>query len=618
MIRPSFRLLLAAAVVFPVACTRSPRQGGPERRPDAQPQAEPAPVDRATQALRARLASPRPPAAMANDAGSAEFWTDLRRLYESNAYRPVWTRDGEPRKDIAALRTAVAQVAADGLNPADYDLSAAAVLESARSHDPFEGSSLTPEALADADLRLSYTFLKLASHLERGRVPPGKVDEHWFGQQRQDDFVKVLKATLDSGRLAESLTALEPQHPQYAALKRVLASYREVAAQGGWGTLPAGLNLRLGHADPAVAVLRAHLIATGDLAAAAAAAPAPSAAPASGARTAHAAHATSAPAAVGGPVFDKETQDALKRFERRHGLVADGRLNREVLAALDVPVEARMRQVELNLERWRWLPETLGDRYVLVNIPTFQLTAVDHGQTELQMRVVTGKHDSPTPIFSDDMTTVVFSPYWNVPPEIARNETIPAVMRDPSYLERNNLEVVRGSHVLDPSSVDWSRPGNVSFRQRPGAHNALGGVKFLFPNQFDVYLHDTPAEALFARVERDYSHGCVRIEKPFEMAQWVLKGRPEWTPERIKAAMDAGREQQIALKQHIPVYIVYETVWVDDDGTVEFRDDVYGHDAKQEQMLPASPAPGIRLAAQPSRPAAEAAVPSARQVADGQ
>jgi len=226
---------------------------------------------------------------------------------------------------------------------------------------------------------------------------------------------------------------------------------------------------------------------------------------------------------------------------------------------------------------------------------------VENGQVSLQMRVVTGKTDSPTPIFSDEMTTVVFSPYWNVPPDIARNETLPAVMRDPGYVDRNNLEVVRAGRVLDPWSVDWSRPGRVEFRQRPGAHNALGGVKFMFPNQFDVYLHDTPADALFARVERDYSHGCVRLEKPLEMAQWVLQDRPEWTPEKIQAAMASGREQHVALKHHIPVYIVYETVWVDDDGTVEFREDVYGHDARQEKIIPASPIPGaLRVAQQAS------------------
>jgi len=317
-------------------------------------------------------------------------------------------------------------------------------------------------------------------------------------------------------------------------------------------------------------------------------------------------------------VFDAQTQEALKRFERRHGLTADGRMDKDVLAALNVPVEERIRQIELNLERWRWLPETFGDRYVLVNIPTFHLTAVDHGQVGLEMRVVAGKQDSPTPIFSDEMTTVVFSPYWNVPTDIARNETIPAVMRDPGYLDRNELEVVRAGHVLDPWSIDWSRPGNVQFRQRPGAHNALGGVKFLFPNQFDVYLHDTPADALFARVERDYSHGCVRLERPEAMAEWVLSDRPEWTPERIKAAMAAGKEQQIALKRHIPVYIVYETVWVNDDGTAEFRDDIYGHDARQEQLVPATPLPaGTRIAQQAAPPAVAAPTPAAvRQVAD--
>lgn len=313
--------------------------------------------------------------------------------------------------------------------------------------------------------------------------------------------------------------------------------------------------------------------------------------------------------------FEAETQDALERFERRHGLTADGRLDRAVLAALNMPVQDRIRQIELNLERWRWLPETLGERYVLANIPTFHLTAVDQGQTALQMRVVTGKEESPTPIFSDEMTTVVFSPYWNVPRDIARNETMPAVMHDPGYLGRNNLEVVRGGRVLDPWSVDWSRPGNVQFRQRPGPRNALGGVKFIFPNQFDVYFHDTPADALFMQVERDYSHGCVRLEKPFEMAQWVLKDQPEWTPEKIQAAMSSGREQHIALKQRLPVYIVYQTVWVDEDGTVQFRDDVYGHDAQQERILPAVPG-GIQVAEQGARPQASRPSPAPRHVAD--
>ena len=537
-----------AVVALAAACARAP---GKE--------------DRASQILRARLSAHRPPLPTAGDAKAAETWSAVRRLYEATGGHPLWLVDGRPRREITVLRDSIRRASEDGLNPSDYDLRAADMLQSSSGRGLFKkGGDLEP--LMDADVRLSYTFLKFASHLERGRVPPGQVDAHWFGTQRDEDLVAALKVALESGRLRESLEKLESQHAQYAALKKVLARYREVAATGGWSALPAGWTPRAGRPDPKVAVLRAHLVATGDL-------------PQAAAR----------PAA---PVFDAATRDALKHFERRHGLVPDGRLDREVLAALNVPIEERIRQIELNLERWRWLPDTLGDRYVLVNIPTFHLTAVDHGQVGLQMRVVAGKADSPTPIFSDEMTTVVFSPYWNVPPDIARNETIPAVMRDPGYLGRNDLEVVRAGRVLDPGGVDWSRPGKIQFRQRPGAHNALGGVKFMFPNQFDVYLHDTPADALFARVERDYSHGCVRIEKPFEMAQWVLQDRPEWTPEKIQAAMSSGREQQVALKHHIPVYIVYETVWVDEDGTVEFRDDVYGHDARQERILPASPIPG--------------------------
>jgi murein L,D-transpeptidase YcbB/YkuD len=561
MLRSSFRLMLAAAVVFPVACSRGPRQGGSEGT---------SPI------LRARLSPTRPPAYARGDAKAAETWSAVRRLYETTGYQPVWLANGRARPEIAVFRDAVQRVAADGLDPAQYDLGSADTLQASSGRGLFKKGG-SPEPLLDADVRLSYTFLKFATHLERGRVPPGQVDEHWFGSQRDEDLVKALKVSLDSGTLGETLERLRSQHPQYAALKKVLARYREVAAKGGWSTLPVGTTLRPGRPDPQVAALRAHLVATGDLD-----------------PSALASSATPASASV----FDAATREALKHFERRHGLAPDGRLDREVLAALNVPVEERIRQIELNLERWRWLPDTLGDRYVLVNIPTYHLTAVDHGQVALQMRVVAGKQDSPTPIFSDEMTTVVFSPYWNVPPDIARSETMPAVMRDPGYLGRNNLEVVRAGRVLDPWGVDWSRPGNIQFRQRPGAHNALGGVKFMFPNQFDVYLHDTPADALFASVERDYSHGCVRLEKPFEMAQWVLQDRSEWTPEKIQAAMASGREQHIALKHHIPVYIVYETVWVDDDGTVEFREDVYGHDARQERVLPASPIPASVQVAQ--------------------
>lgn len=246
-------------------------------------------------------------------------------------------------------------------------------------------------------------------------------------------------------------------------------------------------------------------------------------------------------------------------------------------------------QLALNLERWRWMPDDFGARHILVNIPSFRLDARDANGTPLEMKVVVGTPEHKTPVFSEKMTTTVFSPYWNVPDSIVEGETAPAAARDPSYLSRNNIEILRvsksGKTPVDPSTVKWDDPEELkglAFRQKPGATNALGHVKFLFPNPYDVYLHDTPADALFARNGRAFSHGCVRVEQPEALAKWVLQDSPEWTDEKISEAMNAGEEEQVKLKQTIPVHIVYFTAWADDSGTVNFIPDVYGYDAVQK------------------------------------
>ena len=496
-----------------------------------------------TAALRARLTGPPPDYAAADP----KAWKQAQAVYASAGYAPIWIEDGRLRPEAAKLEEAIRRAPEDGLDPAHYDLQPVKALD-LKSRGVLGRGGPPPDQVAEAEARLSFVFLALARDLQLGRVEPGQVDKHWFGTARDADLGKVFPAAMQSGGIDKTLSGLTPQHPEYLALKKALAQYRGIAAAGGWPTLPAGVSMKKGDTKPVVATLRARLAATGDL-------------PAGGA-----------------PVFDESVRDAIKRFEARHGIAPDGVLDTETLKALNVPVAERIRQIELNLERWRWLPEKLGEHYILVNIPTFHLTAFDQGKPALEMRVVTGKKESPTPIFSDEMTTVVFSPYWNVPAEIAKEETIPAMMRDPGYLAENNLEMVRTG-------------SGVRFRQRPGPKNALGHVKFLFPNNFDVYLHDTPADSLFGRVDRDYSHGCVRVEKPFELAQWVLRHQPEWTPERIQGAMHSGDEKHVKLKKTIPVYIVYETVWVGLDGTVQFSDDVYGHDAAQRRLLPSSPRP---------------------------
>lgn len=257
-------------------------------------------------------------------------------------------------------------------------------------------------------------------------------------------------------------------------------------------------------------------------------------------------------------------------------------------ALMDPALAPSAAQIALNLERWRWMPDDFGDRYLLVNIPSFHLEAREGGQIALQMKVVVGTPENTTPIFSDVMTTTVFSPYWNVPDSIAEGETAPAAAQDPEFLRRNNIEILRlaksGKTVVDPSTVKWDDPEELktlAFRQKPGATNALGHVKFLFPNPYDVYLHDTPADELFARRGRALSHGCVRVEQPEALAKWVLKDSPEWTGDRIREAMHAGEEQPVKLEQQIPVHIVYFTAWSDEAGAVRLVPDVYGYDTLQ-------------------------------------
>ncbi|HEV8209430.1 MAG TPA: L,D-transpeptidase family protein, partial [Vicinamibacterales bacterium] len=238
-------------------------------------------------------------------------------------------------------------------------------------------------------------------------------------------------------------------------------------------------------------------------------------------------------------------------------------LKHQLVLARQKQDAAAIEQIVMNMERWRWLPDDLGSRYILVNIPAFRLDAIEDGKSVLDMKVVTGKKASPTPVLADRMTTVVFSPYWNIPQDIVQKEILPKVDKDPAYLEKNNMEA--------------DEKGN--YRQRPGAGNSLGQVKFLFPNHFNVYLHDTPSQTLFDRVERDFSHGCVRLDEPMKLAQYVLRDQPEWTDQKITAAMQAGTERAVALKQPLPIYLVYFTAW-EDGGTLKTVPDVYGIDRR--------------------------------------
>ena len=500
--------------------------------------------------------SPELQAILAKDRGShsKDVWADAQTFYVARQHKLAWANDDGPNERALQALETLRSAEAHGLNRQQYG-EPELTKQHAELTPEAEATPQRAQALADFDVRLTSALLQLGRHVATGRVQAASMDTRWNSRRDPPDYVAALQRAWDAGG-SGFLDALQPPHPEYAALQKALTSLQGQATTG-WPKIPRA-SLKLGQWNQAVVVLRQRLAASGYLP------------PAAATDSAH---------------YDADVEAAVLAFQEHHALKATGRLDPPTLAALDVPLERRIEQVALNLERWRWLPDDLGARHFIVNIPYYHLIAREGGKPVLDIRVVVGKRGNETPTFSDEMTHVVFSPYWNIPESIAVEETAPAIARDPGYLSRNNMEVVNASgRVIPESSIPWgdaSALGGLSFRQRPGADNALGLVKFMFPNRHNVYLHDTPADALFSRIGRAFSHGCVRVEEPEALAQYVLRGESKWTPEVIHAAMRAGEEQHVKLAQPIPVHIVYFTAWVDDRGGVHFQPDVYGYDAKQ-------------------------------------
>lgn len=536
-------LLLFCLAVLVSAC--HDRAGG------ASPQSQPA----SNAALQSFVEGKSLDAAIAAPQMSAGDRTRLaeqvRRVYSEQGYRLIWIDGDRPSNRYRAFAKALDAADDHGLPRNLYPLPI---------QDPSSKEiRISPEQAPEVDARTTATFLRYFTHLIGGRLDPRALQSLWTLKPERPDLAAALSAAVKNNDLETAMRRLQPQQPEYLELEKALVRYRGIAAKGGWPSIPANTRLKPNQQSPVVPTLRRRLVIEGDL----------------------------DPARENdqSPVYDGDTMSAVKRFEERHRIEPDGIVDPATVAALNVPVEQRIRTIELNLERWRWLPDPMPARHFIVNVPDFRLEAIEQGKPVIEMRVVVGEPDNKTPIFADSMTHVVFSPYWNVPAGIAKDETIPRATRDPGFLDRNNMEVVdKSGQVLDPSSVDWSNPDALRIRQRPGRGNALGGVKFIFPNNFDVYLHDTNATKLFDRIERGFSHGCVRVEEPQKLAQYVLRDQPEWTPEAIAAAMASGQEKHVKLATPIPVYIVYKTAWVHDGG-VRFLKDLYGYDADQGAKL---------------------------------
>jgi murein L,D-transpeptidase YcbB/YkuD len=516
--------------------------------------------------------------------GDAELRDAVREFYTGLDQTLAWSGRTRPSKHADAALGVLASAHEHGLSPADYQVEE---LRGERQVVERASAGERRKRIAVFDIRLTAALLRFGRDVAIGRVAPRVIDRA-ARSQRVDPGVAALLAE-HRGDLGAWVAAIEPPHAEYAWLKQGLAALRGTAAKGGWPAVPSG-SYKPGASHAGVVTLRRRLAASGELAA----------------------------AGTEGRRYDDALAGAVRVFQEHHGLPTTGAVDGRTRAALNVALDDRIRQVEINLDRWRWLPDDLGERHFRVNIPYFHLEAYERGQLALDIRAVVGKKGNATPIFSDEMTHVVMSPYWNIPPTIARDETLPAVTKDPAFLERQNIEIVRvagnAADPVDPGSIDWEDAATLEglrFRQRPGAGNALGLVKFLFPNEHDVYVHDTPADALFSRFGRAFSHGCVRVEEPLTLAEYVLDGEPRWTTDTINGAMHAGTETHVRLKTPIPIHIVYFTAWVDGAGGVHFRDDVYGYDAKQ--MEAARRPQGRRPApVQPDRPDGGDAIKAAR------
>jgi murein L,D-transpeptidase YcbB/YkuD len=540
-------------------------------------------------------------------AGHALDVSALARFYALQKFSLVWAGHTER---VAALSAAIAAAAEHGF---EFDVPATAfAAPGARSG----GSGLSA---GERDLLLTHVALRYASVLATGRVRPSDVETDWAIGAPAFDAVAGLSRAVGNGTLAAWYAALPPSDISYQRLKAALARYREIARQGGWARIKNGASLKPGMVDERVAAIRARLVVEGDLPAselervAVAVAEKPAAEPAEkavaavqpsastdiGPQEAQSAPAAAAdaPVAIVDPndpaFYDDALAAGVKQFQARHGIVPDGAIGPRTLAAMNVPVKARIDQIAVNLERWRSLPRDLLRTGIVVNVPSATLDVVEGGTPVMSMKVVVGDPQHPTPVLRTAVAAVVFNPAWTIPASIITNEINPKVKKDPHYLAKNQMAYVSGKGL----------------QQLPGPKNPLGQIKFDTPNKFDVYLHDTPSRGAFERFARAQSHGCVRTERAKDLAAYILQDL-KIAPEDIERAVATGETARVELVHRLRVQILYATVFVDPDGTVEFRDDIYGRDKRLMAALSGGGAPALlsNAAPPPSAPKVKPAV----------
>ena len=549
---------LAVTLIFAAACDSGDKSRGTASNaidqtwsPEKLTSVKGVPATAIEAALKKRLDG-APPAKISN-----RQWGRAKRLYRQYGNNPLWLRsDGLHENRTFALANSVLQAEQDGLRMDAYPIGALAQAIATVQ----QTAAPTADQLANADVLLTASFSALGGDYLTGQVDPRTVAQNWHIDPQEENVDSALARSLRNTALDKSIATMRPQDPDYAALRKELDRFQRITVKGGWPAVPAGEAAKPGErmAPARVAALRQRLSIEGIIPPTAAQAPATP-----GSRTTTATGAQSS-------VYDAGLAGAVAQFQSRHGIAVDSMLGAETLTSLNESAAYRTAQIAANLERLRWLPRTFGNRYIYVNVPAFRLEAYDGGQKALDMKVIVGQdfEDKATPVFSDSMEVVVFRPYWNVTPDIAEKEIFPKMNADGGYLAANNYEL-------------YKEGGATRVRQKPGEKNSLGLVKFLFPNDFNIYLHDTPNQELFDKDVRAFSHGCIRVEKPSELAQWVLGWDAAKVDSRMKGTSD---NQQTRLPKKLPVYITYGTAYIR-DGRLYFGNDLYDRDDKLVQQV---------------------------------
>lgn len=481
-------------------------------------------------------------------------------FYQEREYAPVWFDANGLRPAARTLIASIKNADKDGLHPADYHTTIINLLLSDYDFWPLNDDAHQAAIRADLDLLLTDAFLLFGTHLANGRIDPETLHTDWILPEESIDVMNVLHNLSADTDMVKIIDQFRPHHAGYVQLRRALVQMRQLQAQGDIQAIKMDVTLKPGVKNKRIPLLRQRLHRLGDL---------DNARPQS-----HENH------------YDPWLSDAVKKFQHRHGLAPDGVIGEQTLEALNVTADQRVRQIELNLERWRWLPKDLHRRHIVVNTADFNLRVIENQEQVLQMPVVVGRPARRTPVFSAPISYLVLNPYWTVPHKLAVEDILPKLTKGTEYLAKQGFEVFKGwgekAEAVNPEGINWKIYGKNYFpfrlRQNPGPRNALGRVKFMMPNKFSIYLHDTPQRAHFKEIQRDFSSGCIRVQDARLLAHYLLANEPAWSPETIDTYLSTGKRQVVKLSDPIPVHLLYMTAWMDETGTLQFRNDIYDRD----------------------------------------